>query len=347
MKGVTAMDKDRLDQIKQDFQEQINKIGNIKELDTLRVQFLGKKGVMTQFMKGMGKLSKAERPIIGKKANEIRTEIQESLEKVKNDIEKKMLEARLEKEKIDVTLPGRTCHCGVHHPLNIVTSELEDIFLGMGFSIVDGPEIEWVKYNFDDLNMPKDHSSRDKQESFYYRDDIVLRTQTSPVQVRTMRTQKPPLRIISPGRVYRSDEIDATHSPVFHQMEGLVIDKGIAMSDLKGTMDLFAKKLFGNKTKTKFRPHQFYFTEPSAEMDVTCFKCGGVGCPVCDNSGWVELLGCGMVHPNVLRACGIDPNEYSGFAFGLGLDRIALTKYGISDLRLLFENDVRFLSQFN
>ena len=340
------MNKDQLDQIKNEFKEKISHIEDIKELEELRVQFLGKKGAITQFMKGMGKLSKEERPIVGKKANEVRKEIQDNLDSVKGHIEAKVLEARLEREKIDVTLPGKPCKCGAHHPLNIVTEELEDIFLGMGFSIVSGPEIEWVKYNFDDLNMPKDHSSRDKQESFYYRDDMVLRTQTSPVQVRTMLSQKPPLRIISPGRVYRSDEIDATHSPVFHQMEGLVIDKGIAMSDLKGTMDLFAKKLFGNKTKTKFRPHQFYFTEPSAEMDVTCFKCGGKGCPVCDNSGWVELLGCGMVHPNVLRACGIDPEEYSGFAFGMGLDRIALTKYGISDLRLLFENDTRFLSQF-
>jgi phenylalanyl-tRNA synthetase alpha chain len=340
------MQKDQLDQIKNEFKEKISHIEDIKDLEELRVQFLGKKGAITQFMKGMGKLSKEERPIVGKKANEVRKEIQDNLDSVKGHIEAKVLEARLEREKIDVTLPGKPCKCGAHHPLNIVTEELEDIFLGMGFSIVGGPEIEWVKYNFDDLNMPKDHSSRDKQESFYYRDDMVLRTQTSPVQVRTMLSQKPPLRIISPGRVYRSDEIDATHSPVFHQMEGLVIDKGIAMSDLKGTMDLFAKKLFGNKTKTKFRPHQFYFTEPSAEMDVTCFKCGGKGCPVCDNSGWVELLGCGMVHPNVLRACGIDPEEYSGFAFGMGLDRIALTKYGISDLRLLFENDTRFLSQF-
>lgn len=216
----------------------------------------------------------------------------------------------------------------------------------MGFSILDGPEIEWTKYNFDFLNMPPEHSSRDLQESFYYRDNMVLRTQTSPIQIRTMLKQQPPLRIIAPGRVYRSDEIDATHSPVFHQMEGLVIDKGITMSDLKGTLDLFAKRLFGSETKTKFRPHQFYFTEPSAEMDVTCFKCGGKGCNVCSNSGWVELLGCGMVHPNVLRSCNIDPEIYSGFAFGIGLDRVVLTKYGINDLRILFENDIRFLSQF-
>ena len=338
--------KDQLDQIKKKFQEEMAKVKDMKELDRVRVQFLGKRGAMTQFMKGMGKLSKEERPAIGKLANDVRQEIQNGLNSFKHEMETKALEARLTKERIDVTLPGKAPAIGGHHPLDIVTDELENIFLGMGFSIVEGPEIEWVKYNFDDLNMPLDHSSRDKQESFYYRENMVLRTQTSPVQVRTMLEQKPPLRIISPGRVYRSDEIDATHSPVFHQMEGLVIDKGITMSDLKGTMDLFAKQLFGNKTKTKFRPHQFYFTEPSAEMDVTCFRCGGEGCSVCDDSGWVELLGCGMVHPNVLKACGIDPKVYSGFAFGLGLDRIALTKYGITDLRILFENDIRFLEQF-
>lgn len=338
--------KDQLDQIKKKFQDEMAKVKDMKALDHVRVQFLGKKGEMTQFMKGMGKLTKEERPVVGKLANEVRQEIQNGLNNFKREMETKALEARLTKERIDVTLPGKAPAIGGRHPLDIVTGELENIFLGMGFSIVEGPEIEWVKYNFDDLNMPSDHSSRDKQESFYYRENMVLRTQTSPVQVRTMLKQKPPLRIISPGRVYRSDEIDATHSPVFHQMEGLVIDKGITMSDLKGTMDLFAKQLFGSETKTKFRPHQFYFTEPSAEMDVTCFRCGGEGCSVCDDSGWVELLGCGMVHPNVLKACGIDPEVYSGFAFGLGLDRIALTKYGITDLRILFENDIRFLEQF-
>lgn len=338
--------KDQLEQIRKEFREHVAEVHDMKQLDDVRVKYLGKKGKMTQFMKNMKKLSKEERPAVGKAANEVRQEIQSSIARFREEMENRVLEARLEKEKIDVTLPGKKPALGAHHPLDIVTNELEDIFLGMGFQIVEGPEIEWVKYNFDDLNMPKDHSARDKQETFYYDDDIVLRTQTSPVQVRTMLKQKPPLRVISPGRVYRSDEIDATHSPVFHQMEGLVIDKGITMSDLKGTMDLFAKQLFGSDTKTKFRPHQFYFTEPSAEMDVTCFRCGGKGCSVCDDSGWVELLGCGMVHPNVLRSCGIDPEVYSGFAFGLGLDRIALTKYGITDLRILFENDIRFLSQF-
>jgi len=338
--------QDQLNQIKDEFFNHIQDVKDMKELDELRVRFLGKKGALTGVMKGMGKLSKEARPVVGKMANEIREEIERGLTEQKQNLEAAVMASRMEKEKIDVTLPGKQPQTGSLHPLSIVINELQDIFLGMGFSIVEGPEIEWTQYNFDYLNMPKDHSSRDLQESFYYQDDIVLRTQTSPVQVRTMMKNKPPLRIISPGRVYRSDEIDATHSPVFHQMEGLVIDKGITMSDLKGTLDLFAKQLFGNDTKTKFRPHQFYFTEPSAEMDVTCFKCGGKGCPVCSQSGWVELLGCGMVHPNVLRACDIDPEVYSGFAFGIGLDRVVLTKYGINDLRILFENDVRFLDQF-
>jgi phenylalanyl-tRNA synthetase alpha chain len=338
--------QDQLNQIKKDFQDYLKNVDDLKALDEARVKFLGKKGELTSVMKGMGKLSKEMRPVIGKLANEVREEIEHGLSQQKEALENEMMAAALSAEKIDVTLPGKQPARGGHHPLNTVINELQDIFLGMGFSIAEGPEIEWVKYNFDYLNMPQEHSARDTQETFYVDDDIVLRTQTSPVQVRVMMDSKPPLRIISPGRVYRSDEIDATHSPVFHQMEGLVIDKGITMADLKGTLDLFAKRLFGDNIQTKLRPHQFYFTEPSAEMDVTCFKCGGKGCRVCGDSGWVELLGCGMVHPNVLRHCGIDPEIYSGFAFGIGLDRVALTKYGINDLRLLFENDIRFLSQF-
>ncbi|MEG1432889.1 MULTISPECIES: phenylalanine--tRNA ligase subunit alpha [Eubacterium] len=338
--------QDQLNQIKKDFQDYLVDVVDLKALDDARVKFLGKKGQLTAAMKGMGKLSKEMRPVIGKMANEVREEIEQGLASKKALLESALIEATIQQERIDVTLPGKQPEIGGYHPLNSIVKELEDIFLGMGFSIAEGPEIEWVKYNFDYLNMPQDHSSRDIQESFYVEDDIVLRTQTSPVQVRVMSDNAPPLRIISPGRVYRRDEIDATHSPIFHQMEGLVIDKGITMADLKGTLDLFAKRLFGNSVKTKLRPHQFYFTEPSAEMDVTCFKCGGTGCRVCSDTGWVELLGCGMVHPNVLRHCGIDPDVYSGFAFGMGLDRIALTKYGINDLRLLFENDVRFLSQF-
>ncbi len=321
-------------------------ITDIKALDDVRVKYLGKKGQLTAALKGMGKLSKEERPVIGKLANEVREEIEKAISDKKESLETAAMMAAIENERIDVSLPGKTVEAGNLHPLNRIINELQDIFLGMGFSIADGPEIEWSKFNFDYLNMPQEHSARDLQETFYYNDDIVLRTQTSPVQVRVMMDKKPPLRIISPGRVYRADEIDATHSPVFHQMEGLVIDKGITMADLKGTLDLFAKKLFGEDIKTKFRPHQFYFTEPSAEMDVTCFKCGGKGCRVCGNSGWIELLGCGMVHPNVLRHCGIDPEVYSGFAFGIGLDRVTMTKYGINDLRLLFENDMRFLTQF-
>lgn len=324
----------------------LNDVEELKTLDNVRIKYLGKKGKLTIALKGMGKLSQEERPIIGKLGNEVREEIEKALSHQKQTLERKEIETRIKEEVIDVSLPGKKHFSGSLHPLTTTINELKEIFLGMGFSIAEGPEIEWAKYNFDYLNVPQEHSSRDLQDTFYCKDEIVLRTQTSPVQVRVMQDQKPPLRIISPGRVYRSDEIDATHSPVFHQMEGLVIDKGITMSDLKGTLDMFAKKLFGKQTKTKFRPHQFYFTEPSAEMDVTCFKCGGVGCKVCGNTGWIEILGCGMVHPNVLNICGIDPDVYSGFAFGMGLDRITMIKYGINDLRLLFENDLRFLLQF-
>jgi len=339
--------QDQLKEIQNSFQQKLKEISDIQALDDVRVQYLGKKGKFTAVMKGMGKLSKEERPVIGKMANDVRTAIEKGLSQQRNQLEKAIIEKRMEKEALDVSLPGKLQTHGTLHPLNMIIEDLEKIFLGMGFSIEDGPEIEYSKYNFDALNMPKEHSARDFQETFYYTNDMLLRTQTSPVQIRTMLKEKPPLRIICPGRVYRADEIDATHSPVFHQMEGLVIDKNITMADLKGTLDLFAKKLFGNDIQTKFRPHQFYFTEPSAEMDVTCFKCGGKGCRVCGNSGWIELLGCGMVHPNVLRRCNIDPDEYSGFAFGIGLERVAMTKYGINDLRLLFENDTRFLSQFN
>ena len=335
-----------LNQLRDQCLADLNDVSELKILDNVRIKYLGKKGALTIALKGMGKLSKEERPIIGKLANEVREEIEKALSHQKEVLEKKEIDARIKQEGIDVSLPGKKHLTGRLHPLTTTINELKEIFLGMGFSIAEGPEIEWAKYNFDFLNVPLDHSARDLQDTFYYEDDIVLRTQTSPVQVRVMENQKPPLRIISPGRVYRSDAIDATHSPVFHQMEGLVIDKGITMSDLKGTMDMFAKKLFGEQTKTRFRPHQFYFTEPSAEMDVTCFKCGGAGCRVCSNTGWIEILGCGMVHPNVLRLCGIDPDVYSGFAFGMGLDRITMIKYGINDLRLLFENDLRFLSQF-
>lgn len=338
--------KSELKKIQEYFLEELKKIDSLPALEKIRVEFLGKKGKLTTVLKGMGKLSAAERPTMGKLANEVRESIESHLFVQKQKLEKLEIDRQLTKETLDVSLPGIKKEQGSLHPLTKTINELEDVFLGMGFSIAEGPEIEWSTYNFDYLNVPKDHPARDLQDTFYYQEDLVLRTQTSPVQVRVMEEKKPPLRIISPGRVYRFDEIDATHSPVFHQMEGLVIDKGITMSDLKGTLNLFAKKLFGEDTKTKFRPHQFYFTEPSAEMDVSCFKCGGTGCRVCNQSGWIEILGCGMVHPNVLRTCHIDPEVYSGFAFGMGLDRIAMIKYGINDLRLLFENDLRFLGQF-
>ncbi len=335
----------QLNDIRDGFLKSVETIKTLQELETVRVRYLGKKGELTLALKGMGKLSPEERPTVGKLANVIRSEIENTIQDKKTWLEEQKIEAEIQSEKLDITLPGRMPERGHRHPLNLVMSDLEKIFIGMGFTIEEGPEIEWSEYNFDHLNMPAEHSSRDLQETFYYTKDIVLRTQTSPVQVRVMENNKPPLRIISPGRVYRSDEVDATHSPVFHQMEGLVIDKNITMSDLKGTLSLFAQKLFGSSVKTRFRPHQFYFTEPSAEMDVSCFKCGGVGCRVC-GSGWIELLGCGMVHPNVLRHCDIDPTVYSGFAFGMGLERVAMTKYEINDLRLLFENDKRFLEQF-
>lgn len=342
---------EELNKIQSEFLEEIDQVSDQKELEVLRIKYLGKKGLMTQVMKGMRNLTKEERPVIGQKANEVRSLIETKLKEKKEAIEKALLDKKLEEETIDVTLPGNKQNFGGLHPLNKVIKELEDIFVGMGFSIVDGPEIEWSKYNFDYLNMPPEHSSRDFSETFYYDDtdgeEVVLRTQTSPVQVRTLLREGVPLRVISPGRVYRADEIDATHSPVFHQIEGLVVDEDITMGDLKGTLELFAKKLFGDDVKTRFRPHQFYFTEPSAEMDVSCFNCGGKGCRVCGNTGWIEVLGCGMVHPNVLKHTGIDPEKYSGYAFGAGLDRIAMLKYGINDLRLLFENDLRFLKQFS
>lgn len=338
--------KEKLENIQAVALGHIQSVNTLKELEEVRVKYLGKKGELTNILKGMGSLSKEERPVIGKVANEVREAIEGKLEEQKLVMKSIEQDRKFNQESIDITLPSQKEELGGLHPLNKVIEELSDVFIGMGFTIEEGPEIEWAKYNFDMLNVPKDHSARDLQDTFYVADEVVLRTQTSPIQVRTMLSQKLPIKMIAPGRVYRSDEIDATHSPVFHQVEGLVIDKGITMSDLKGTLDMFAKILFGPETKTKFRPHQFYFTEPSAEMDVTCFMCGGKGCRVCSNTGWIEILGCGMVHPNVLKDCNIDPEEYSGFAFGMGLDRIAMIKYGISDLRLMFENDIRFLKQF-
>ncbi|MBQ3053935.1 MAG: phenylalanine--tRNA ligase subunit alpha [Clostridia bacterium] len=315
-------------------------------LENLRVKYLGKKGELTAVLRGMGGLSAEERPIVGQLANEVRASLETLIEQAKTQIEEYELNKKLKEEEIDVTIPGKHGEAGRLHPITQITKEMTDIFIGLGFEVVDGPEVEYDYYNFEKLNIPKNHPARDTQDTFYINEEIVLRTQTSPVQVRVMETRKPPIRIVSPGRVYRSDAVDATHSPLFHQMEGLVIDKGITMTDLKGTLELFAKKLYGEDAKIRLRPHHFNFTEPSAEVDVCCFSCGGKGCRLCKGEGWIEILGAGMVHPKVLMGCGIDPDEYSGFAFGMGIERIVMRRYGIKDLRLLFENDVRFLKQF-
>ncbi len=315
-------------------------------LDDVRVKYLGKKGELTAILKGMKDVAPEERPKVGQLVNETRAELEDALESRKKEMDQKLRQEQLEAETIDVTLPADRQNLGHRHPNTIVLEEIERIFVGMGYEVVEGPEVEYDSYNFEKLNIPKDHPARDEQDTFYIDDEILLRTQTSPVQARVMEQGKLPIRMIAPGRVFRSDEVDATHSPLFHQVEGLVVDRNIAFSDLKGTLDVFAKELFGPETRTKFRPHHFPFTEPSAEVDVSCFKCGGKGCRFCKGSGWVEVLGCGMVHPHVLEMCGIDPDEYTGFAFGIGLDRIALLKYEIDDMRLLYENDIRFLEQF-
>ena len=316
------------------------------DLEALRIRYLGKKGELTAVLRGMGKLSAEERPVIGQIANEVREAIENELTVRAQEQKTAALAARLAAEKLDVTVPGTAPEIGHIHPLDRVQRYMEEIFIGMGFDIVEVPEVEYDYYNFQALNIPPDHPARDTQDTFYITDNILLRSQTSPVQARTMEKRKPPIRIISPGRVYRSDAMDATHSPLFHQMEGLVVDKNVTMGDLKGTLEMFAKKMFGEETKVRFRPHHFPFTEPSAEVDVSCFACGGKGCRLCKGEGWIEILGAGMVHPNVLRMCGIDPDEYSGFAFGMGVERVTMLKYHIDDIRHLYENDVRFLSQF-
>lgn len=317
-----------------------------QEIDELRVRFLGKKGELTGILKQMGKLSPEERPVIGQLANEVRSWIETDIETRLTEIKASQMAARLESEKLDVTLPGKRPQFGAKHPLSIVLDEIKEIFIGMGFEIADGPEVETDYYNFEALNIPKDHPARDTQDTFYINENILLRTQTSPVQVRVMEQKKPPIRIISPGRVYRSDALDATHSPLFHQIEGLVVDKGITFADLKGTLETFIKRLYGEDSVVRFRPHHFPFTEPSAEVDVQCFNCKGEGCRLCKGEGWIEILGCGMVHPKVLSNCGIDPQVYSGFALGMGLERVVMRRYNIDDIRLFYENDVRFLKQF-
>ena len=338
--------KERLEQILKDATARIQESDALDKLNDVRVSFLGKEGGLTAVLKSMKDVAKEDRPLIGQMVNETRAKIEACLEKTKSDLEAKLLEARLEEEVIDVTLPAKKQTLGHRHPNTIALEEVERIFTGMGYEVLEGPEIEYDKYNFELLNIPANHPAKDEQDTFYINKEIVLRTQTSPVQARVMETGKMPIRMICPGRVFRSDEVDATHSPSFHQIEGLVVDKNITFADLKGTLEQFAKELFGPETKTKFRPHHFPFTEPSAEMDVSCFKCGGKGCRFCKGEGWIEILGCGMVHPHVFEMCGIDPEEYTGFAFGVGLERIALLKYEIDDMRLLYENDYRFLKQF-
>lgn len=315
-------------------------------LEGLRVKFLGKKGELTAILKQMGGLSAEERPLIGQLANKVRADIETIISDRASALKTELASKRMAEETIDVTLPSKKRTIGKLHPLTQVMNEVKEIFLGMGFSVVDGPEVETDHYCFEALNMPKSHPARDTQDTFYINDNVVLRTQTSSVQIRTMEKTKPPIRIISPGRVYRSDTVDATHSPLFHQIEGLVVDKGITMSDLNGTLELLMKRLYGEDCKIRLRPHHFPYTEPSAEVDVMCFNCGGNGCPLCKGEGYIELLGAGMVHPKVLEGCGIDPEVYSGFAFGIGLERIVMRRYGISDMRLLYENDLRFLNQF-
>lgn len=338
--------KEKLEQIRASVEAALKNAEAMEALEDIRIKYMGKKGELTAVLKGMGKLSAEERPKIGALANEIRQRLEKEIDERKSAIMAAVEARKLAEEVIDVTMPGKKNDEGKLHPLTQVKNELAEIFMGMGFSIADGPEVEYDYYNFEALNIPKNHPARDEQDTFYIADNIVLRTQTSGMQVRVMEKTKPPIRIIAPGKVYRSDTQDATHSPVFHQIEGLVVDKNITMADLKGTLEMFVKKLYGDQTRVRFRPHHFPFTEPSAEMDYSCFNCGGKGCSVCKGEGWIEILGCGMVHPKVLANCGIDPEEYTGFAFGIGLERIAMGKYSINDLRLFFENDMRFLEQF-
>ena len=338
--------KEKLEAIRQLAEKQLLETSSRQELENLRVQILGKKGELTAILKQMGSLSPEERPIMGQKANEVRAFIEEKIAERQAELKAKEGELKLASETIDVTLPGEKRSLGHKHPLSIVLDEVKDIFIGMGFQIATGPEVEWDYYNFEALNLPPDHPARDTQDTFYITEKMLLRTQTSPVQIRVMEKQQPPIRIIAPGRVYRSDAVDATHSPFFHQIEGLVVDEGITMGDLKGNLMQFAKRLYGEQTQIRLRPHHFPFTEPSCEMDVTCFKCGGKGCPMCKGEGWVEILGGGMVHPKVLKNGGIDPEKYSGYAFGVGLERLTMFRFNIDDMRLLFENDMRFLGQF-
>ncbi len=338
--------KEMLEQIKSEALRQIKASDALDRLNEIRVAYLGKKGELTSVLKGMKSVALEDRPKVGQMVNDVRAVIETSLGEAKERLVKAARERQLEEEVIDVTLPAKKVNVGHSHPNAIALDEVERIFVGMGYEVVEGPEIEYDEYNFTKLNIPPNHPAKDEQDTFYINKDIVLRTQTSPVQARIMERGKLPIRMVSPGRVFRSDEVDATHSPSFHQVEGLVVDTHVTFADLKGTLAEFARQIFGGDTKVKFRPHHFPFTEPSAEMDVSCFKCGGKGCRFCKGSGWIEILGCGMVHPHVFEMCGIDPEKYTGFAFGVGLERIALLKYEIDDMRLMYENDIRFLKQF-
>ncbi len=338
--------RDQLNNIKLEAEKKLSAVKSAADLENLRLMYLGKKGELTAVLRGMGALTAEERPVIGQLANDVRSFIEGKLEQALKNIQKQEQEERLKTEAIDVTIPGKRHAIGHKHPLSIVIDEITEIFTSMGYQIAEGPEVELDYYNFEALNLPVGHPARDTQDTFYVNDKILLRTQTSPVQIRVMENNKPPIKIICPGRVYRSDAVDATHSPIFNQVEALVVDHGVTMGDLVGTLQLFARSLFGENTKIRLRPHHFPFTEPSAEVDVTCWACGGKGCRVCKNEGWIEILGAGMVHPKVLETCGIDSKEYSGFAFGLGAERTAMGRYNIDDLRLLYENDVRFLKQF-
>ena len=340
--------KEQLEAIRKSALEAVAGTQKSAELEAVRVQYLGKKGELTAVLKQMGKLSAEERPAMGQLANDVRAAVEEAIAAQSAVLARKAMEEKLSAETVDVTIPGKQPQQGHKHPMYTVLDEIKEIFINMGFEIMDGPEIEQADYNFTKLNAPENHPSRDWTDTFYLTEDsnILLRSQTSPMQIRAMETYGVPIRMISSGRVYRKDEVDATHSPMFHQIEGLVVDKGVTMADLKGTLNAVIREIYGPNTKTRFRPHHFPFTEPSCEMDIQCHKCGGVGCPTCKGEGWIEVLGAGMVHPKVLRGCGIDPEVYSGFAFGMGLERLAMGQFKISDLRLIFENDMRFLEQF-
>ena len=338
--------KDQLEKLRLAALQAVEECADPAALENVRVRFLGKKGEITSILKMMGGLSPEERPIMGQLANKVRQTVEDAISEAGERLRAKQQEAKLRAETIDVTLPGEKQPEGHRHPLEIVLNEVKDIFIGMGFQIADGPEVEWDYYNFEALNIPEGHPARDTQDTFYITEKMLLRTQTSPVQIRYMENHKPPIRMIAPGRVFRSDPVDATHSPLFHQIEGLVVDKNITMADLKGNLLTLAKKLYGESTEIRLRPHHFPFTEPSCEIDVSCFRCGGKGCPMCKNEGWIEILGAGMVHPKVLERGGIDPEEYSGFAFGLGVERLAMFRFSVDDMRLYYENDARFLSQF-